>query len=247
MKKTLLFFTAALFSLMASAGDGLVAVGANVIVLPSSRWDGDIEWKAWTWVYNSGQSYGDWNSWNANYNQVLSEPVDDAEGRHWTELGFDMGPKYNVETQEGDINFDTFEPIDWEEHTAPFSSDETYNGKPSYQWTTNSIMADIYVRRIFTTDQLLSGPVYLACGHDDAPAEYYINGVLVFERTGFEGEHEVVVDGATVIAYDNAWNNDEYILLVDAESVGLPNLQPRIMTGYALSPPAYQCRDPARI
>lgn len=223
MKKTLLFCAAVLFSLMASAGDGLVAVGANVILLPSSRWDGDIEWKAWTWVYNSGQSYGDWNSWNANYNQVLSEPVDDAEGRHWTELGFDMGPKYNVETQEGDINFDTFEPIDWEEHTAPFSSDETYNGKPSYQWTTNSIMADIYVRRIFTTDLLLSGPVYLACGHDDAPAEYYINGVLVFERTGFEGEHEEVVDGATVIAYDNAWNNDEYILLTD-EQKALINL-----------------------
>ena len=46
MKKTLLFFAAALFSLMASAGDGLVAVGANIIVLPSTYWDGDIEWKA---------------------------------------------------------------------------------------------------------------------------------------------------------------------------------------------------------
>ena len=41
-----------LFSLMASAGDGLVAVGANVILLPSSYYDGDIQWKAWTWVYN---------------------------------------------------------------------------------------------------------------------------------------------------------------------------------------------------
>ena len=59
MKKTLLLCAAALFSLMASAGDGLVAVGANVILLPSSRWDGDIEWKAWTWVYNSQTDYGE--------------------------------------------------------------------------------------------------------------------------------------------------------------------------------------------
>lgn len=35
--------------------------------------------------------------------------------------------------------------------------------------------------------------------------------------------------------------------LVDAESVGLPDLQPRIKTGYALSPPAYRCRFPIRI
>ena len=209
---------------MASAGDGLVAVGANMILLPSSYWDGDIEWKAMTWVYNSQTSYGDWNSWNPNYNVIcgdlgdgLAGPQADAEGRMWYELGFDMSQK------EGDVNWDVFDddgmevPILWEEHTAPFSSDETFNGRPSYQWTTNSIMADIYVRRTFTTDQLLAGPVYLACGHDDAPAEYYINGVLVFERTGFEGEHEEVVDGATVIAYDNAWNNAEYILLTDEQ------------------------------
>ena len=49
-----------LCSLLASAGDGLVAVGANVILLPSSYYDNDIEWKAWTWVYNSQTEYGDW-------------------------------------------------------------------------------------------------------------------------------------------------------------------------------------------
>ena len=223
MKKALLLCAAALFSLIASAGDGLVSVGANVILLPSSYWDGDIEWKAMTWVYNTQTSYGDWNSWNPNYNQNVFIPCEDADGLQWYEPGFDMGEK------EEDINNDTFEPILWEEHRAPFSTDEYFTGIgsksvwPSYQWTSNSIMADIYVRRTLVIPEgtLLTGPVYLACGHDDAPAEYYINGELVFERTGWEGEHEVELKDEqgnvtdVVIAYDNAWNNAEYILLDD--------------------------------
>ncbi|MBO7068198.1 MAG: hypothetical protein J6W52_05910 [Bacteroidaceae bacterium] len=210
MRKFLLSMAAVLMSLAANAGDGLVAVGANVIVLPSSYYDGDIEWKAWTWVYNSGQEYGDWNTENPNYNVICADgeayPKPDAAGREWYELGYDMSPK------DDDLNWDMpddegegFMQIVWEENRAPFSTDEYFNEGPmrpskwpSYQWTGNSIMADIYVRRIFTTDQLLSGPVYLACGHDDAPAEYYINGELVFE----------VTDG---------WNTSEYIQLTDEQ------------------------------
>ena len=205
---------------MAKAGDGLVAVGANVILLPSTQWDSDIEWKAWTWVYNTNTEYGEWNSWNPNYNLVFgfantaeegldaAEPTPDANGLRWFEPGFDMGEK------EDDLNMDTNEPILWEEHAAPFSSDAEYKGRKSYQWIGNSIMGDIFVRRTFTTDLLLSGPVYLACGHDDAPCEYYINGELVFRRTGFEGEYETNEGN---IAYANAWNNDEYILLTDEQ------------------------------
>lgn len=209
MKKTLLLCAVALCSLVAKAGDGLLAVGANVIVLPSTQYDGDIEWKAWTWVYNSGVAYGDWNTDNPNYNMVFGAPSDDAEGRKWYEPGYDMGPKYDLDNLTGDINWDTNEPIVWEEHTAPFSSDETYNGRRSYQWTTFDIMADIYVRRTFTTDQLLSGPVYLACGHDDAPCEYYINGELVFSRDGYETD-----ENGNIL---NGWNNGEYILLTDEQ------------------------------
>ena len=213
MKKTLLLCAAALFSLMASAGDGLVAVGANTILIPSSYWDGDIEWKAWTWVYNSGTDYGSWDTDNANYNKICGAggPEADAEGREWFEPGFDMGPK------DGDRNFDQWDeegnelPIYWEEHTAPYSTDATFNGRPSYQWTGSSIMADIYVRRTFTIapEQMLAGPVYLACGHDDAPAEYYINGELVYERTGYETD-----ENGNII---NGWNNAEYILLTDEQ------------------------------
>lgn len=212
MKKTLLLCMAMLCSLFAKAGDGLVAVGANIIVLPSSYWDGDIEWKAWTWVYNTGNDYGatgGWNTDNPSYNMVMSEPEPDEAGRMWYEPGFDMGPK------ELDQNFDQYDddgnplPILWEEHTAPFSSDATFNGRPSYQWTGNSIIADIYVRRTFTTDQLLSGPVYLACGHDDAPAEYFLNGDTVYVRTGEERD-----ENGNII---NGWNNAEYILLTDEQ------------------------------
>ena len=167
---------------MASAGDGLVAVGANVIILPSSYYDGDVEWKAWTWVYNSGLPFGDWNTENPNYNMIVGVPEPDAEGLEWFEPGFDMGPKefdYNTDILDED---DNPTPIVWEEHSAPFSADATYHGRPSYQWTTGSIIADIYMRRYFKLDpsQRLTGPVYLACTHDDSPCEYYINGELVY-------------------------------------------------------------------
>ena len=82
MKKTLLLCDVALCSLVAKAGDGLLAVGANVIVLPSTQYDGDIEWKAWTWVYNSSVDYGEWTTDNPNYNMVFGEPSDGAEGRN---------------------------------------------------------------------------------------------------------------------------------------------------------------------
>ena len=204
MKKTLLLCAAALFSLMASAGDGLVAVGANVILLPSNYWDGDIEWKAWTWVYNSGVSYGDWNTDNANYNQICGFPSDDSNDREWFEFDYNMA---EIE----DYNEDLDQPIVWEEHAAPYSTDEVFNGRTSYQWTGNSIMADIYVRRIFTipAGQMLAGPVYLACGHDDAPAQYFLNGELVYERTGYETD-----ENGNIL---NGWNNAEYILLTDEQ------------------------------
>lgn len=192
MKKSLLLCAAALCSLLASAGDGILTVGANITVLPATQYDGNVEWKAWTWVWNTGLDFGEpHNDTNSFYNVVFGTPKADAAGHEWFE------PEYNMADIE-DFNEDTLEPIVWEEHTAPFSSDEKYNGRTSYRWTTNNIMADIYIRRTFTTDQLLSGPVYLACGHDDGPSEYYINGVQVF----------AVTDG---------WNNNEVYLLTDEE------------------------------
>lgn len=184
MKKTFLLCAVALFPLMVS-GSGLPAVGANAVLLPSSYFDGDIPWSAWTWVYNSGLYFGYTSESSPNYNLFLGEPAPDAEGRMWYEPGYDMSPK------EEDLNtylldeYDQPTPIVWEEHDAPFSSASVFNGQISYQWTTDNVIADIYFRRTFTIDPSmeLTAPVYLACTHDDSPSEFYLNGVLVYSTT----------------------------------------------------------------
>ena len=84
-------------------------------------------------------------------------------------------------------------------------------------------MADIYIRRTFSTDMLLSGDVYLACGHDDAPCEYYLNGELIWSKTGLEVDHyEEKVDPITgetyqEAIYKDAWNENEYVKLTDEQ------------------------------
>ena len=212
MKKALLFCFAALFSMLANAGDGIVVVGANITVLPASRYDGNVEWKAYTWVYNSGTRFGNHGTDNPNYCAELGTggPSQDGNGHMWYEMDYNIADvlDYNYDKEIPGTDGE-YEPIVWEEHSAPFSSDNKYNGRTSYQWTTGDIMADIFARRTFTTNNLLSGPVYLACGHDDAPCEYYINGELVYSRTGYEtNEQGNIIQG---------WNNDEYVLLTDEQ------------------------------
>lgn len=199
-----------------ASAEGLLVVGANVIIAPSSQYDGDKEWSAATWVYNTGINYGTGNTDNPFYNIINGVPATDANGYEWYQAEYD--------TATVGFNEEKNEPIKWEVHTAPFSSDEKYNGRPSYRWTTESIMADIYFRRTFSTTQLLSGDVYLACGHDDAPCEYYINGVLVFQKTGFEVDHwDYTYDSETnelvdsIPVYKNGWNNSEFVKLTDEQ------------------------------
>ena len=198
-----------------ASAEGLLVVGANVVIAPSSRYDGDKEWSAQTWVYNTGMVYGEGNESNPFFNIVSGVPAEDANGHQWYEAAYDTATVgYNEEKQE---------PIKWEVHNAPFHSAENYNGRPSYQWTTNEVMADIYFRRFFTTDRLLSGDVYLSCGHDDAPCEYYLNGVLIYQRTGWEIDHwnyntdesgEVTDSFPT---YQKGWDDNAYVKLTDEQ------------------------------
>ena len=146
-------------------------------ILPSSQYTPDAPYKATVWVFNDGRRYTD-----RYYNQILGAPATDADGREW----FD--PEYQL----------TDNDIAWQEATAPFSSDEYYKNHKSFRWVVAEIMAEMYMRRTFTLESLPEGTVFLACGHDDAPAEWYINGVLV----------HTVSDG---------WNNDEYKLLTEEE------------------------------
>lgn len=145
-------------------------------ILPSSQWTPNEPYEAEVWVFNEDQRYED-----QYYNLIWATPAVDEEGKQWFE------PNY-VLTSEGGR--------DWSVEQAPFSSDEYYRDHLSYRWTTNDIMAEIYIRRSFTLDEVPAGDIFLACGHDDAPSEWYINGTLVFD----------VQDG---------WNNDQVYLLTD--------------------------------
>ena len=144
------------------------------VILPSSQYTPGQPYAADVWVYNEGKRYQD-----SDYNHVWATPDLDSEGREW----FD--PQYDRDSAGG-----------WESATAPYSSDDYYLGQKSFRWITSDITGDIYLRRTFTLTSLPQGVVFLACGHDDAPAEWYINGELVHS----------VTDG---------WNNEEYQPLSD--------------------------------
>ena len=183
MRKALLTMVLASFGMSAIA-QGLTNVGANIVIIPSSRWD-KAAYTVKTLVFNPGLDYEDLGSIEENtrkdiFNVIVGTPNADANGKQWYEPGYD-----EATVTQDDNGIDLI----WEDQTSPFSSDATYNGLPSFRWTTNDMIADIYFRRPFTTDLLLSGDVYLACGHDDAPAEYYLNGVKIWERTGWEVDY----------------------------------------------------------
>ena len=219
MRKILLSMAAVLLTLAANA-QGITSVGANIPILKSARWSSE-PYKAKVMVASLGQDYGEWNDMNPNYNVLVLDdgPALDADGHAWYEKDYDestLTPDDYGVTEEGFFKF--------EEQQAPFASDEYWNGMKSFQWTGNSIIADIYFRRTFTTDKLLSGDVYLACGHDDAPAEYYINGVLVWQATGYDIDHyDYVIDEETgdtlseTPRYKNGWNNDEVYKLTEEQ------------------------------
>ncbi|MBO4841510.1 MAG: hypothetical protein J5524_10500 [Bacteroidaceae bacterium] len=226
MRKFLLSMAAVLMSLAVSAQDGITAVGANIAILPSARWS-KAPYKAKVLVVNPDYDYGsDWSDKNGNYNLILLEdgPAKDANGKAWYEIGYD---ETTLTEDEFDCTEDGF--FRWTEQTAPFSSDETWNGMKSFQWTGNSKIADIYIRRTFSTNRLLSGDVYLACGHDDAPCEYYLNGQLIFSKTGYEIDHyeyiyatddegketDEILD--SIPRYKQGWNNDEVYKLTDEQ------------------------------
>ena len=146
---------------------------AQNVILPSSQFTPAQTWKAQVMVFNTGQRYAD-----TNYNKVWGTPPDDAAGHPWY--------AYDYALTAGEQS--------WQEQTSPFSSDEVYLGQRSSRWITADITGDIYLRRSFTLEQMPVGDVFLTCGHDDAPSEFYLNGQQVF----------TVSDG---------WNNDERVLL----------------------------------
>ncbi|MGI6243454.1 MAG: hypothetical protein ACOYJK_07990 [Prevotella sp.] len=143
------------------------------VILPSSQYTPSEPYTADVWVFNENRRYED-----QYYNKIWTTPDDDASGRKWYDPAYEL----------------TDGSIAWQQAKAPFSSDAYYKDQPSFQWVNVDIMGEMYMRRTFTIDKPVQRDIYLACGHDDAPSEWYINGELVHK----------VADG---------WNNDETVLL----------------------------------
>ena len=183
MKKFLLGLIACAFIPVVAHGveaELKYSFNARNVILPSSQYTASRPYQAMVWVYNGG-AYTD-----ADYNRILATPSADSEGNEW------YLPDYNPEEVASGS---------WSMQTAPFSSDEYYLGKPSYRWIQPEMKGEIYMRRTFTLtpEDIPAGyGVYLASGHDDAPSEWYINGVLV---------HTV----------SDAWDNEEVVLLSDEQ------------------------------
>ncbi|MCR4591948.1 MAG: hypothetical protein K5672_02180 [Bacteroidaceae bacterium] len=224
MHKFLLSMAVLLLSLLGHA-QGITSVGANIPILKSSRWSQEA-YTAKVLVANSAIDYGEWTDQNVYYNMLVLEdgPALDANGKAWYEKDYD---ELTLTEDEYGVTEDGF--FRWETQKAPFHSNAEYKGMPSFQWTANSIIADIYIRRTFTTDNMLAGDVYLACGHDDAPCEYYINGVLVWQATGmdiayYDYIYEKDDDGNnigdpidSIPHYKQGWNDDEIYKLTEEQ------------------------------
>ena len=135
-------------------------LGKMKVLAPADAYGGSYDAQCLRFLSESG--YGSPASEkNGNYNKIVGTP-EESDGKQWFEPGYDTGA---WETLHSPLN-----ATNWMEKSDKFG--------------------DIYVVRTFTTtDQRLAAcPVYLACGHDDAPAEWYINGTKVYAATdGWNG------------------------------------------------------------
>lgn len=106
-------------------------------------------------------------------------------------MTFDSGMGYNADYYNhifGTPNADDNEK-------AWYEADFTMINQPGSIWSYNDNvlpngwpgnMGEVYVRRYFKAEGELPEQLYMPAPHDDAPCEYYINGTLVWSRTGYE-------------------------------------------------------------
>ena len=128
-------------------------------------------------TFDSGHGFGDWNTNNPNYNVIAGVPTNDENDKAWYETDYEM---INSKTEIWSYN-NTVLPNGWPENPG-----------------------EVYVRRYFKAEGELPEQLYMPAAHDDAPCEYYINGTLVWSRTGTE-------PGV------NGWYEDEIVKLNDEQ------------------------------
>lgn len=141
------------------------------LTLPSSWRSGNQPWTADTWMI-----WG--NEWNEIYNVIVGAPPADALGHEWYEEG------YELTNSDGDV-LPNGKKIVWENHTASFSDSGNYDyfrESGAFENSGKEKNGDFYIRRVFTFNtENVPSKLYLSCSYDDAPVEYYINGILVYE------------------------------------------------------------------
>ena len=96
---------------------------------------------------------------DAHFNEVFGTPGADESGKAWYEKDYAMT-------------------------NVPGSIWSYNNTVLPNSWPGN--MGEVYVRRYFKAEGELPAQLYMPAPHDDAPCEYYINGTLVWSRTGNE-------------------------------------------------------------
>ena len=103
----------------------------------------------------------------------------------------------------------------YETDYAPSSEWQFGNSVLPNSWSSD--MGDIYVRRqfIIANNASLPSTVYMPAPHDDAPCEYYINGTLVWSRTG--DELAIGADATEKYGIANGWYEGEVIRLTNEQ------------------------------
>ncbi|MDE6339104.1 MAG: hypothetical protein K2K97_04880, partial [Muribaculaceae bacterium] len=190
MKRKLLIGLALSALALPCLADGEIEAifNSDKTILPSSKWTSRDLWQADVWIVNTGKNLAP-NEGSANYNHIWGTPSDDSNGKHWYENDYTLtsGKPYSSDL------FDSTGVIDWTTKSSPFNTDK---------WIKGDIAGDIYIRRQFTLTEIPEGPIYLACGRDDAPSEWYINGALVHSE-------------------NHGWDENAVVLLTDAEKANL--------------------------
>lgn len=121
---------------------------------------GSIKWSGDEYKPAYTMTFDSGMGYNDSYNNhIFGVPAADENGNAWYETDFQM--------------------INVPDAVWSYNNNILPNG-----WSGN--MGEVYVRRYFKAEGELPAQLYMPAPHDDAPCEYYINGTLVWSRTGYE-------------------------------------------------------------
>ncbi|MGM9733382.1 MAG: leucine-rich repeat protein, partial [Prevotella sp.] len=147
------------------------------MTLPSSWRNSNIHWTADTWMI-----WGD--EYDGTDNVIVGAPPVDAMGHLWYDEGYEL-------TNSDEDVLPNGNKIVWENHAASFKDGGNYDYFHETGAPWGDRLGDFYIRRIFTFNtKNVPTKLYLSCSYDDSPAEYYINGTLVYEDHKTESLHD---------------------------------------------------------